>query len=114
MFIIFGWNNPTEKNYGATLPVKCPRCNNNVFMHLQHVKLWFTLFFIPIIPYESKYYLSCEICGCGKELVGDEIDHAKKLNETTTAFLNHSISKEQYLTALNSGRDIKTNSQGVS
>jgi len=96
MFIIFGWNHPTKKNFGPTLPVQCPRCHNNTFMHLQQIKLWATLFFIPIIPYESKYYLSCEICGCGRELSGDEIEYAKWLNEATTAFLNRSLSEEQY------------------
>jgi len=103
MFIIFGWNHQTSNNYGPTLPITCPRCNNKTFFHLLQNKLWFTLFFIPVIPYESKYYLLCDVCGCGKELTGSEIDYAKGLNGTTIAFLNKTISEEQYIAALNVG-----------
>lgn len=101
MFIIFGWNHPTETHFGPAFPMRCPRCNNEVFFHLHRIKLWFTLFFIPVIPYQSKYYLSCEICGCGKELEGEDLEIAKKLNVATMALLEQRISKEEYITALN-------------
>ena len=26
---------------------------------------WFTLFFIPVIPYEIKFFLTCPICQYG-------------------------------------------------
>jgi Fe2+ or Zn2+ uptake regulation protein len=100
MFIIFGWGHQTIKQYGATLPIKCPNCNNSVFLHLVQTRTWFTLFFIPVIPYESKHYLLCEICGQGIELNGEEIDRAKELNQATSSFLSKEISEDQYKVAL--------------
>lgn len=98
--IIFGWGHQTEKKYGPTLPLTCPNCNNRVFLLLVHLRVWFTLFFIPVIPYESRYYLLCEICSQGIELKGSQIDKAKQLNQSTASFLNHEITQEQYKIAL--------------
>ena len=96
MFIIFGWGHQTMKQYGATLPIKCSNCNNSVFLHLVQTRTWFTLFFIPVIPYESKHYLLCEVCGQGIELTGEQIEGAKELNQATLSFLSKDISEEQY------------------
>lgn len=46
----------------------------------------------------------CEICSRGIELKGQQVDAAKKLNEATKAFLNNTISTEQYHVALNEVR----------
>jgi len=98
--IIFGWGHQTRKGYGPTLPLTCPNCNNKVFWHLSHLRVWLTLFFIPVIPYESRYYLLCEICSQGVELIGSQIDKAKQLNQATTSFLNNEITQEQYKMAI--------------
>ncbi len=100
MLFIFGWGHQKNRDYGPTLPIKCSNCNNEVFLHLVHSKVWFTLFFIPLIPYESKYYLLCEVCFNGIMLNGSQIDIAKKLNQTTLSLINQQISEEQYEIAL--------------
>jgi len=102
--IIFGWGYETRKEYGPTLPIKCPNCNNNVFCHLVHSRIWLTLFFIPVIPYQSRYYLLCEICSQGVELKDTQIDEIKRVNQTTLSFLNQEITQEQYKSFLNDTR----------
>jgi ribosomal protein S26 len=97
-FFIFG--RQTKKDYGATAYVQCPNCHNKTFFNLVFIKTWLEYFFIKIYAYKRRYYLLCDICSRGVELRGREIDSAKKLNEATLAYLNKSISDEQYQTAL--------------
>lgn len=96
MFFLFGWGHRTKKDYGQTLPMVCPNCNNKCFWKLLHIKTWFSLFFIPVIPYESKNYLLCEVCSQGIELKESQIGKAKEANELTLSFLNKAISEDQY------------------
>ena len=95
MFIIFGWNYPSSKNYGPTLPTKCPHCGNDVFYHLLHKRLWFTLFFIPVIPYESKHYLLCNICSNGYELEDEQVEKAKQLNQMTLSLIDSASAEDR-------------------
>ena len=67
--IIFGWGHQTTK----VLEIEeqehvCPICNNNVSYHLLRVRIWFSLFFIPLIPYSTRYLCLCPICEKGLEL----------------------------------------------
>ncbi len=100
MFIIFGWNHETRKNYGPTREIICPNCSNKTYLDLLQTKLWFTLFFIPIFPYKSKHYLICKICSRGLELTDEQVDKALKLNNATGLYLKETINKEQYTKAL--------------
>lgn len=97
MFFIFGWNHPTRKDFGETYPITCPNCNNRVFLHFMHQRLWFTLFFIPCIPYESKYMLLCPICTQGLILPRHKVDQIKSLNQATQNYVAKNISESQYL-----------------
>ncbi len=96
MFILFGWGKKTTKDYGETYPIKCSNCNNDIYSKLVNIKTWFTLFFIPIIPYSSKYYLLCNICSSGIELKGESVEKAKSLNNSTKSYFDKNISKEKY------------------
>ena len=104
MFFIFGWGRQTRKDFGPTLPIKCGNCNNSGFHRLLHVRKWFTLFFVPVIPYESHHFLLCDVCSRGFELHGPQVDKAKRMNEATTAYLNKQTTEEQYKLTLNEVR----------
>lgn len=109
MFIFFGWRKKTIKDYGDTLPLTCENCHNDVFFKLIRTKTWFTLFFIPVIPYDSKSLLMCDICKSGYEMKGEKVQRAKVLNEHTTSYKNKTISNEEYQGYINKanlfGRD---------
>jgi hypothetical protein len=94
--IIFGWGKATNLQYGPTLGVTCPNCNNETWYHLLRRRLWFTLFFIPVIPYSSEYLLLCQVCSQGIKLTGDKIEKAKRLNELTQKLLNKEMSASEY------------------
>ncbi len=38
------------------------RCHNQVLLRLLHITTWFTLFFVPVIPYKRTCGLICNIC----------------------------------------------------
>lgn len=61
MFILWGFTE-TDKELGPVDYLHCNRCNNDSTWRLQREISWFTLFFIPIIPYRFKYYVYCPIC----------------------------------------------------
>lgn len=68
MFIIFG-TRTTEKAVGEFVSTTtCGRCNQLQNYQLYQITNWFTLFFIPIIPYRTKYYEICSFCREQKEL----------------------------------------------
>ena len=97
--LIFGWGRVTNKQYGATLVLNCPHCHYETWWHLIRRRVWFTFFFIPVIPYRSKHLLLCQACSKGEELAGDRIERAKQLNELTQGLLNEKISELEYCLA---------------
>ena len=60
--IIFGWGKVTLKNFGGIQKKQCGHCHNEGIWELRRYRTWFTLFFIPVIPYSQKALLVCPIC----------------------------------------------------
>lgn len=74
MFFVFGFGKQTVKNYGETPEQYCNRCHNQSPRNLTKATSWFTLFFIPVIPYRTRYMLICPICGNVQELSQEEFE----------------------------------------
>jgi len=73
MFFIFGWGHTTRKILN-NMPIQiCTGCHAN-HLYLTRVREWATLFFIPIFPYDSKYYYLCPNCKMGYQLERDKIE----------------------------------------
>ncbi len=68
MFFIFGFGRQKRKDYGQVQAQVCPNCHNNSFGHLSKITKWFTLFFIPLIPYKTIYLKYCPICNYGERM----------------------------------------------
>ena len=98
MFFLFGWGHQTSKDEGPTLSTHCQNCGNEVWLHLHTAKTWFTIFFIPVIPYELKSGLFCPVCSRGFELQGTEmLVRARQLRALSAALQSGELSEEQYL-----------------
>ena len=98
MFFIFGWGTQTTKEYGPVDIYHCNHCNNDKPWVVMSRTSWFTLFFIPIIPYGSDNFLICPICKYGVSLHGKKFEQAKTLakcnakllaNEVTGGYIKH-------------------------
>jgi hypothetical protein len=98
--IVFGWGRQTGGAKGSVLIMECSRCGNRSYFDLTQRKTWFTLFFIPIIPYESKSFLGCRICGYGWDLNDSQLKWAKRLNALTSAWEADKINDDDYLKGL--------------
>jgi hypothetical protein len=78
--IIFGWNKHIVKQFGDAGVVTCKRCHNQSEWSLYRVQTWFTLFFIPAIPYENRYYVSCPICHSAASLTKSKFNELQEGN----------------------------------
>jgi hypothetical protein len=100
MFIIFGWRT-IIKNIGAVYKKMCDRCHNEKFWILTKSTRWFTLFFIPIIPTRTRYFLACPICKHGYVLTGEQLKVAKPLAEINQQLANGSITEAEHTARMN-------------
>ena len=107
--IIFGWNFQTRKQIGVFFKQVCGHCNNEEYWVLTRTITWFTLFFIPLIPYSIKYFLSCPICQYGLTLDQKQINEIKPIAEVNQQLVDGKITQEEYqvkIQQLNSGSAI--------
>ncbi len=98
--IIFGWRS-IIKNIGIVFKRMCDHCHNEEYWILSRTTRWFTLFFIPVIPLESKYFLSCPICKYGFDLKGDQLEKIKPLAELNQLLVDGKINDSEYQMRMN-------------
>jgi len=99
--IIFGWGHQKSKNYGPVFKHHCDHCNNDDYWTLHKISTWFTLFFIPVFPYESKCLLICPVCNYGVELDGQKFNELKVIAENNSALIEGRITEEEYKNRVN-------------
>ncbi|ERI91738.1 hypothetical protein HMPREF1982_02781 [Clostridiales bacterium oral taxon 876 str. F0540] len=75
--IIWGWGKVTKKIIGPVFQRSCSYCNSTETWNLCIVRTWFTLFFIPIIPYRKKYCIACPNCWSYIELTEEQFEEMK-------------------------------------
>jgi hypothetical protein len=64
--ILFGVRS-RRKRLG-TVTTECPQCHRTCSQAVARAQRWFTLFFIPIFPFSSKYYSVCSMCSGATKL----------------------------------------------
>lgn len=75
--IIFGWGKTTKKFLGGVMIKSCDYCNTESAWQLTVVRTWFTLFFIPIIPYSKMSCIMCPKCGSYIKITQEQFDDLK-------------------------------------
>lgn len=62
MIFFYGWGTKADKKevYNQNF---CPTCNTVVPFHAVIQYDYFSLFFIPIIKWNKRYYMECPYCG---------------------------------------------------
>jgi len=94
--ILFGWGHQMRKDFGPVFQNHCAHCNNDEYWTLHRISVWFTLFFIPVFPYEWKYVLLCPICTYGIELDSNQINQLKPIAANNSALIKGKISEKEY------------------
>jgi hypothetical protein len=69
MFIIFGWR--TTMRRVAMLTLLCHVCRNQAAHPLDKLTKKFSLFFIPVFPFSTRYQLTCTACGTSQPVMKD-------------------------------------------
>ncbi len=62
MIIIFGWGKVTRSILCDMMEKHCSHCNTTKTWQACTMRTWFTLFFIPVIPYRTSYRIACPKC----------------------------------------------------
>jgi uncharacterized protein YlaI len=96
MFFIFGWGKQTVKNHGPVHIFHCDHCNNDKNWTLYTRKTWFTLFFIPVIPYQIEHLMLCPICNHGVKLDNEKFNELKAVAQCNSDLLSQKITQEQH------------------
>ena len=74
--IIWGWGKRTVKHWGQ-ITQTCPYCKNTGWFQVVTIRTWFTIFFIPVIPYRVKHAMMCSNCGGAVELDAQRVAMAQ-------------------------------------
>lgn len=98
MPIIFGWGRQTTWNIGPVFRQHCNHCNNDEYWRLLRRTTWCTLFFIPIIPYKTEWWLLCPICQYGLELKDKQVRELQPIAEVNQLFATGEITEQEYQT----------------
>lgn len=74
MIIIWG-SRVMDKTLGYSgIRYQCSNCNNASQYRIFRRRKWFTLFWIPIFPFSSEYYICCPICNFGQKISKEEAE----------------------------------------
>lgn len=95
MIFIFGFS-PRIKTIGPVDERTCARCNNKRFWLLKSKANWFSLFFIPIIPFYKKHFIECPICGESEDVSAEQFTTLSKKAALNNQAIDGSISAEAY------------------
>ena len=108
MPIIFGWGRQTTWNVGPVFKQNCNHCNNEEWWVLLRKTTWFSLFFIPIIPYETQWLLLCPICKYGIKLNSEQVHKFQPIAEINQQLNKGEITELQYKTKMGALMGVST------
>ena len=94
--IVFGWGDGKITDYGAVAPEVCPNCHNQVFFRAVKSTTWFSLFFIPVFPYGTRYLLVCPTCTHAFEMTAEQAKRSRALADTYERWRSRAVSDAEY------------------
>ncbi|MFL5727275.1 MAG: hypothetical protein ACJ77F_13140 [Chloroflexota bacterium] len=100
MVLIVGWGGGVSQDLGEVAPTVCPRCHNDVFLHEIRSNKQISVYFVPIVPYDSNAYLACPICRTGVQLKREQMGAADRMRATTHRFRQHRLDEPAYRVAV--------------
>jgi hypothetical protein len=95
MLLIFGMRNRAHE-HGPCVAATCPRCHNEVVLSYLVVTRWFTLFFVPLIPFGRRRMLICPICSWQREVPKEAEPLALEMVDITARWKAHELSDDEY------------------
>jgi len=96
MPILFGWGKTTVRDHGDCIAASCPRCHNSIVLRHVLLTVWFTLFFIPLIPYKRRRMLVCPICNWSREVPKEAIVLTDEMTAITAQWRAGTLPADDY------------------
>lgn len=84
------------RDHGECIAATCPRCHNSVILHHVQLTVWFTLFFIPVIPYKRKRMLMCDICRWSRDIPASAAVASDEMNAITANWRSGTMTESDY------------------
>ncbi len=78
--IIWGWRKMRKVLLDVD-EMECSNCHNINRFKLIRYTSWFTIFFIPLIPFKSDYFIVCPICEYGYKI--DKIEKERIMQDSS-------------------------------
>ena len=97
MVVIFGFGSGKQEDLGEIAPSVCPNCHNQVFLHLIRTKKSVRLYFVPVVPYGTDYYLVCPICSRGLQIRDAQLPHVRSMSGATRSCRAGRLAQPNYL-----------------
>lgn len=66
----------------AILTLVCGRCGNPAAHTLRKRVTKFTLFFVPLFPFSSKYLMQCTFCGTEQQITKEQAEQLQAQAQT--------------------------------
>ncbi len=76
MFIIYGTRTLKKRKF-TIKETQCPICSERGFSIMKVTK-FFSLFYLPLIPYSSDKFVTCNSCNIGFEINSNEYKDLKE------------------------------------
>lgn len=117
--LILKSNKITKKVFGTVSEKECNHCHELSFWELCTVRVWISLFFIPVIPSSKKYCLVCDKCDNYIEISKEDFDkiheEIKSCSPRTVpealVYLNKNEIQINYLKALSKSKALTFKNQ---
>lgn len=77
MFVIIGTQVKKEELGCIPEPRICPRCRRLVHYQVIREQRWFTVFWVPLFPVQSRQYIQCPSCGLALQMADPQIDDSQ-------------------------------------
>lgn len=94
--VIFGWGHQSLWSVGYVFKQTCGNCHNDGLWTLLRRTTWFTLFFIPVIPYKTEWWILCPTCQQGIELDSDQLAQLRPIAEANQMLSLGALSEKEH------------------
>jgi hypothetical protein len=71
--VVYGWGKGTKETLGTISRSECSHCHKVADFHLVRRKTWFTLYFVPVLPYGDEHFVLCTNCEWGWKPNSDDV-----------------------------------------
>lgn len=94
--VLFGWRTGDAADLGEVVPVLCPSCRTDVFLHHIRTERWISLYYGSTGPPGTNEYLVCPTCRTGLAITPEHRAAVDQMQLTTAMYRRGRTSAEAY------------------